>query len=522
MAASPPPAKSPTQLSSSEPSGPTSQLSPLASLLYSALPPYALPFNIHHVSHPPTRCEPLYLPAVGQKAQRTTLTSHFLALSSSSTSILIYAIEVHVYSTRTRTTIFVSKADSTGFFPKPSTPRPTATPIISPIRVITTAFLQYLIDTTRRPGATTHVTLFARAQDQYLFPNSVRNEEKHVLSDIQLIRWWAKVLDPILTAPIAAKDGDASLPPPSGYILVPGLDRVDLRHVFPSQQWIHGHPYDDPSLPVRQCIPHFEDDPKSRFLDDLEEQGWRGISDMKGFWEAMTFRQDSKGGSLPSSPKKKSELPSDLASASTFTIASLLRNPETRSVIAKRASTLSSRASSFASSIADINGTGKFGRVLPKRDYDKLLASLLDSDFEGLKCATESSELWIKMAVTEKLPAKPASSDNVEPAAADTEETRVHAPPIRKRKSDGELAEATAGLNILQPRKKPKAQLEVSGTALSPEESAPELHDAEPVINILQPRKKETGPKETDTEAGPPVYFLRPRRKAKPTDQNAD
>ncbi|KAK6354596.1 hypothetical protein TWF696_003738 [Orbilia brochopaga] len=542
MVSSSPSLNSPTPPAFGQPAEPSSQPSPLARLLSSALPASSPPFDIHHISHPPTRCDPLYSPPISQKAPRTTLTSHVLALSSPSNSILVYAIEVHIYTTRTRTTIFVSKADSTGFFPKSSTPQAAAPPrgAASPIRAVTTAFLQYLIDTTRRPGTTTHLTLFARAQDQYLFPNSVRNKGKHVLSDIQLIRWWAKVLDPILNAPVSVSDGDANQSPPSGYILVPGLDRVDLRHVFPSQRWVHGHPYDDPTLPVRQCIPHFEDDPKSRFMDELEEQGWRDVPDMKQFWELMAFRQEcslgksvgflsvlfkaegkkSKGhrrsksdeeraeGSATSPqespPKKKVNLPPDLLSASSFTIASLLRNPETRSEIAKRASTLTRRTSSFTSSITGTDGIGKSGRVLSKRDYDKLMASLLDSDFEGIKCAKESSELWIKMAGVEKLPERSARPEDSENATVDGEEIRINDLSIRKRKSDIDPVPTAAVPNVLQPRKKSKPQLEVPTT---------------PVANVLQPRKKETPVTKTNAEAKPAVNILQPRKKAKPEDQ---
>ncbi|KAJ6261542.1 Histone acetyltransferase [Drechslerella dactyloides] len=525
-------------------------LSPLANLLSSALPPSSPNFDIHHVSHPPTRCDPLYSPPLGQKPSRTTLTSHFLALSSPASRILVYAIEVHIYTTRTRTTIFVSKADSTGFFPKSSVSRPAKAPrsSISPIRAVTTAFLQFLIDTTRRPHVTTHVTLFARAQDQYLFPNSVNNKGKHVLSDIQLIRWWAKVLDPILSAPAAENDNATSQSPPNGYILVPGLDSVDLRSVFPSRQWIHGHPYDNPALPVRECIPHFEDDPKSRFMDDLEDQGWRSVKTMKDFWTLMEFRQECSLGKsvgflsvlfeaekqkrkghprresgekrsedsstsqqssldlrklrspLPdvaAAPKKKLTLPPDIESASSFTTAWLLRDPETRSLIAKRADRLRRWPSNFASAAAEVDTDRKLGNILSKRDYDKLMASLLDSDFEGPKCAQESSELWIKLAGTEQLPRN--RSDKAMTTATAEENQAVNSA-IQKEFSDAGPAAVAAGPNVLQPRKKLQVSPDVPVTILQPRKKTkhPESEaatseakaEAEPAVNVLQPRKK--------------------------------
>ncbi|EWC47456.1 hypothetical protein DRE_00424 [Drechslerella stenobrocha 248] len=525
--------------------------SPLASRLSAALPPSSPPFNIHYVSHPPKPCDPLYAAPYGSKAPRTTLSSHFLALSSSSTSILAYSIEVHIYTTRTRTTLFVSKADSTGFLPK--SPPTASKGLASPIRAITTAFLEYLIETTRRSGATTHLTLFARAQDQYIFPNSVRNKGKHVLSDIQLIRWWAKVFDPILSTAAPQKQ-------PKGYILVPGLDRIDLRNVFPSQQWIHGHPYDDPSKPVRQCIPHFEDDPKARFMDELEEQGWKSAANMKQFWELMAFRQEcSLGKSVgflsvlfeaeqeskkssqsksreqlhprerkPSNSenqanptKKKLRLPPDIHAASTHTIARLLRDPDTQVLLAKRADTLSGRISSFASGKSSVPGDCKFGRVLSRKDYDRLMASLLDSDFEGLKCAKESSEMWIDLAGTENLPVRAVDGECLRTMASDggEENTNFNVLPVSKGELKDDATGTAAGPNLLQPRRKSKTGTEPVITVLQPrkKEKLQEGGSTIPTATVLQPRQGEPLQETGFDEPKMPVQkvnVLQPRRKA--------
>ncbi|KAF3920110.1 hypothetical protein AA313_de0201828 [Arthrobotrys entomopaga] len=543
-----------TSFPSSQRSDPSSS-SPLATLLASSLPPSSPPFNIHHVSHAPTRCNPLYSPPPGQKSQTTQLTSHILALSSRSPSLLVYAIEIHIYTTRSSTTLFVSKADSTGFLP-----RSTTKPTVSPIRAITTAFLEYLIKETRRPGIPTHLTLFARAQDQYLFPNSVRNKSKHVLSDIQLIRWWARGLDPLLSSPITAtttsNSSTSSTTPndasqnhndkddmkPKAYILVPGLDATDLRNVIPSKSWIHSHPYSS-TKPVRESIPHFEDDPKSRFMTELEDGGWKGVRNMKEFWELMAFRQecslgksvgflsvmfDSTSGTQPStkstgrSRKRRSSevegggtprirggvLPiksEDIQSASTYTIASLLRNPTTREVISRRSSTMSSRSSSFAGGdVADGERKSNIGgRVLSKRDYDRLMASLLDSDFEGLKCAKESSELWIKMAGGEELPVVSKEGDVKEKVEEKGE--KVNLLTVRK-KGEGEQ------VTVLQPRKKS----EISAVnVLQPRKKEEEVENqSEPVVNMLQPRKKV----KVAEQATPVANVLQPRKREEPVE----
>ncbi|KAF3154766.1 hypothetical protein TWF225_007309 [Orbilia oligospora] len=553
---------------------PSHQPSALASVLSGFL---SSDFTIHHISHPPTRCDPLYSAPRGQKPLTTRLTRHFLAVSSVSTSIIVYAIEVHIYTTRSSTTIFVSKADSTGFLPKPANPVPKGS--ASPIRATTTAFLEYLITEYNRPGIPTHLTLFARAQDQYLFPNSINNKSKHVLSDIQLIRWWARVFDPLISS--ISNLGHLSEPPKS-YLLVPGLEATDLRNVIPSKEWIHGHPYSHPSKPVRECIPQFEDDPKARFLNELEEEGWKGCRNMKDFWELMSFRQecslgksvgflslifeysknsegkeiDALNGSQSSQESKKStkspspsvskkrkspnpdskdntskkrkiKLPDDIRSASTYTIASILRNPTTREFILRRSSRLNSRASSFSSTDATSNDTGRKGKVMSQKDYDRLMHSLLDSDFQGSKCARESSELWIQMAGKEQLPDAIKKDSGSTPV--NENEPKVNVLTVRKRKSEEELGNSTANIliprkkskgedmpvHILQPRKKSEstsASDALTVNVLQPRRKTDEVANATPTVNILQPRKKV---KEPEKEPEPVVNVLQPRKKPK-------
>ncbi|KAK6534048.1 hypothetical protein TWF281_005387 [Arthrobotrys megalospora] len=556
--------------------------SPLASVLSGLL---SSDFNIHHVSHPPARCDPLYSAPRGEKPLTTRLARHFLAVSSVSTSIIVYAIEIHIYTTRSSTTIFVSKADSTGFLPKPASPVPKGS--ASPIRATTTEFLKYLITEYNRPGIPTHLTLFARAQDQYLFPNSVHNKSKHVLSDIQLIRWWARVFDPLMSSISLPRQLAGS---PKSYLLVPGLESSDLRNVIPSKEWIHGHPYSHPSKPVRECIPQFEDDPKARFLNELEEEGWRGCRNMKEFWELMSFRQecslgksvgflslifessksaksdkgkeadvlgesqDSQGSqqstkstSPPGSKKRRSpnpdsgantpkkkkvRLPDDIHSASTYTIASLLRNPTTRDFISRRSSTLSSRSSSFASAAANTNEPGRKGKVLSQKDYDRLMNSLLDSDFQGKKCAKESSELWIKMAGKEELPKAAQKDEGSTPMKED--EVKANLLTVRKRKSEEDLG---GGLtNVLTPRKKSKGE-DVPVHVLQPRKK--EGTGDTPTVNVLQPRKKEKEPsdatittinilqprkkiKEPEKEPEPTINILQPRKKSKTNETTGE
>ena len=88
--------------------------------LENALPEGAL-LNINHISTPPTKCAAIYSAADGNKPQKTYCESHFLTASinitnfgpedpSSASDVLVYAIEVLIYSTATLTTLFVSQS----------------------------------------------------------------------------------------------------------------------------------------------------------------------------------------------------------------------------------------------------------------------------------------------------------------------------------------------------------------------------------------------------------------------------
>ncbi|CUS07036.1 unnamed protein product [Tuber aestivum] len=286
---------------------------PLASHLSSLLPAI-LSLKLYHISTPPSRHFPLFSSPPGRDPHRTTLESHFLVLSHE--NVLVFAIEVLIYTIprqHTRT-FFVSKADSSGYLPSNVSSFTTeAGERKSTLRTISTAFIKYLFDTARRadPHLTATISLFARSQSQYLFPNSAENDRKHVLTDQGLIAWWGKVLDPVLQE-YASSGG-------KGYLLVPGFDAGQTRSMIPGVadggvKWTNGHPFKlnlDNDVSVREVIPHFPDDPKARYLDELNgvagskdsgiggggkvkerAAGWRDIKTIEQFWELMSFRQE--------------------------------------------------------------------------------------------------------------------------------------------------------------------------------------------------------------------------------------
>lgn len=287
-------------------------------------------FGIFHLSTPPTRSAALYSAPPNERPDRTFCESHFLAVSiqipteegaiapdEKHKNVLVFGIEVLLYSTIYTTTLFVSKADSTGYMHLLKLPKGTP----SPIREVCGAFVSHLVEMRRRKDRQFIVSLFARAQSQYLFPGSVKNSGKHVLDDRGLVKWWCRVLSPLLETP---PRGD--LPPWSsvrGYLVVPGLEEYETKAFLPRallDSWSITHPLEKIShytkeferVPPRCLIPRYPDDPKSRFRDELDESAaryadtrgkdepgtWPSVKTLDVFWEMMAFRQECSSGRL--------------------------------------------------------------------------------------------------------------------------------------------------------------------------------------------------------------------------------
>ncbi|KAI1075894.1 histone acetylation protein-domain-containing protein [Whalleya microplaca] len=305
-------------------------------------------FTAYHLSTTPTITEPLCHPpaynitndakasgdTAGQSRERrpskplkTYVEKHFLAISVgarqddavSDKQVLVLGLEIYIYTTAFSTIIFVAKADSTGYLHVLNLPKGTP----SPIREVTACFIAFLIASRRRRSKQLVVNLFARAQSQYLFPGSVKNSGKHVLDDRGLVKWWCQVLNPLL------EDGDSERLRKSwdrvhGYLMIPGLDNYETRAFLPrtslaATNWTLGHPLEEISpyskdsatyghhIPPRCLIPTYPDDPKARFVQELEEStsertkllsGWKSPRTLDQFWEMMAFRQECSSGRL--------------------------------------------------------------------------------------------------------------------------------------------------------------------------------------------------------------------------------
>jgi regulator of Ty1 transposition protein 109 len=341
--------------------------------------PKDVPFTFYHYSTPPTKSAALFSAPPHGKSERTYCESHLLAASITPKpsnpsdipeELLVLAIEVLIYTTRSLTTIFVSKADSTGCLSELQLPRAQSG---SPLKVICGTFVSWLARERQREGKKLVVSLFARAQDQYLFPASIDNKNKHVLDDRGLVKWWCRVLDPLVwqykaeeeRKPFAERladggtthgNGTTSLSEATakGYLVIPGFDPYDtLRYTPPSsipnqpRRWAAAHPLlhiaPHPAAPPRCLVPHFPDDPKSRFLDELDEElpdrgtdamvveggtpsrsngMWKSVKTLDQFWDFMAFRQECSSGRIvgfiwvvitpaqPSIPEEDEEEPS--------------------------------------------------------------------------------------------------------------------------------------------------------------------------------------------------------------------
>ncbi|KAL5625595.1 hypothetical protein BROUX41_005655 [Berkeleyomyces rouxiae] len=301
------------------------KVSPLLVDKLASVLPKDFKFGVYHVSTPPTQRDPLYSPPPNQTPDKTYCESHFLAISIDITDaegsvkpVLVLALEVFIYTTKCTTTLFVSKADSTGYLHLLSLPEGTP----SPIRTISTAFIEFLIEARRRKNVQFVISLFIRAQAQYLFPGSVENKKKHVLDDKGLIKWWCRVINPIIEAPLLVSKGE-NWKDIKAYLVVPGLDSYETRALVPrtsttGKTWSFTHPLNILSqirtkpgqeVPPRCLIPMYPDDPKSRFRDELDEEAeksaqykkkglWKSVHTIDQFWEMMAFRQECSSGRM--------------------------------------------------------------------------------------------------------------------------------------------------------------------------------------------------------------------------------
>lgn len=222
-----------------------------------------------------------------------------ILIAFAESNILSSAIEIHLFKMEDRILIYVSKVDSTGFG---LTPSPMSIAVESVIEWAKTAF-----------NLEIWLHIFARAQMAYIFPNSEKNGKKRVLSDTQLERWWKHTLD--------------HLKPMEKWLFLPGFTQDEALGIIKCDNgWIYGNPHQSNTglkdRGLSSLIPYFEDDPKSRFLDELAnsaealdgralkkprresskeenvnyKQNVLDRTSVEEFWERLGYRQECASG----------------------------------------------------------------------------------------------------------------------------------------------------------------------------------------------------------------------------------
>ncbi|CAG98369.1 H3 histone acetyltransferase RTT109 [Kluyveromyces lactis] len=142
----------------------------------------------------------------------------------------------------------------------------------------------------------TKVSLFTRAEPQYLFSNSSKNPRKHVLSGDKLLKWWLKIVDQIVVEDFDNKT--------KATLQIPGEEKRVISNYLRNtayQNWTVGDIFSEsPQDIALYRIPLFPDDPKGRFLDHLISDGRISKVNVLTFWTELQARQEFRLGSTVS------------------------------------------------------------------------------------------------------------------------------------------------------------------------------------------------------------------------------
>ena len=413
--------------------------------------PKGCQFTLHHLSTPPAPCPPIFPAPPGRQPDETYCESQFLSVSidREGRQLQVFAIEVLIYMTQNLTTVFVSKADSSGYLNLLGLPKGTP----SPFKTIATCFLRCLVTERERPGRKLVLSLFARAQNQYLFPASVENCHKHVLDDRALIKWWCQVVDPILSE-VATNDKDRKRDgglgaSAMGYLRVPGYDAYGTKTLFPkdtsesfetADRWRVADPLQElsrsPDLPERCLIPRFPDDPKARFAETLDYElsdavtnnlqpsdqdglssrapsgKWRSIRSLDQFWEAMAFRQECSSGRLvgflwavftsqilqgrvqvPGLELESGETPTTILPTLVDSRPQEPDRPEILIPTSVESRSIREQPETTEHYHWPVSSQGEI--ILRPKDYDRIGRLLLRLDYANYEAAVKSTEKWV-------------------------------------------------------------------------------------------------------------------------------
>ncbi|ODQ66055.1 hypothetical protein NADFUDRAFT_82926 [Nadsonia fulvescens var. elongata DSM 6958] len=233
--------------------------------------------------------------------------------------ILLYGIELYIFFSPDYTTVFISKADTTG----QKLPGKTKISYLD----ITRSILEYLVASHKtnpnekmidKSEIPLRICLFTRPEKQYLFPLSAPPEStdgsKHLMNGTQLVEWWIKCLEPIVGKMESAK----------ARLEMPGSETRVIDNIINNRQnWAKGVIFgesantsgsgnedekahettdhekvaSDFSISRNKAaiyhIPRFPDDPKARFLDYMMYEEKRDLkTSLMNFWIELQGRQE--------------------------------------------------------------------------------------------------------------------------------------------------------------------------------------------------------------------------------------
>ncbi|KAH3899241.1 H3 histone acetyltransferase RTT109 SCDLUD_004674 [Saccharomycodes ludwigii] len=141
----------------------------------------------------------------------------------------------------------------------------------------------------------TKISLFTRPEPQYLFSESSKNRNKHILSGDQLLHWWLSIIDSLLDnfETSGSFSGDNTI---KAKVKIPGEDdsMIYKRYICKLKHrdiWEVGTIYGDKNDLSHMVIPLFPDDPKTRFIRSNIEEGRDGLK-LKAFWNELQGRQE--------------------------------------------------------------------------------------------------------------------------------------------------------------------------------------------------------------------------------------
>ncbi|CAG8441191.1 6627_t:CDS:2 [Funneliformis mosseae] len=207
--------------------------------------------------------------------------------------VLMTGLEVHEYYMIKEETlnIYISKVDTTG-----CTPSTTNIKNGSATKQLISSYIHYHLEESMQPrNKRVNIHIFARSQPQYLFTKSSDNPNKHVLNDVDLLKWWKKVLEQTLSTTNNSLQGIKK------WYYVPGnISESIVKSINrDGKDWIYGYPYDNESN-ANDVIPKFDDDAKARWLNHLDNNDEDEVDNttVKEFWEVISIGSEFSCGKV--------------------------------------------------------------------------------------------------------------------------------------------------------------------------------------------------------------------------------